>query len=65
VDQSFALPCSLTSPSIQLQQNPFSHTAKECKDGGGGGREKSFFTLVHKITNVPVLYIKYKVIDLM
>ena len=39
----------------------FPYSKKECKDGGG--ERKIFLYLVHKITNVPVLYIKYKVIN--
>ena len=63
VDQSFTLPCSVSYLSIHTAvTKPLFPYSKECKDGGGGGREKSLFTHVHKITNAPFLYIKYKVL---
>ena len=63
VDQSFTLPCSVSYLSIHTAvTKPLFPYIKECKDGGGRRREINLsFTHVHKITNAPFLYIKYKV----
>jgi hypothetical protein len=66
VDQSFTLPCSVSYLSIHTAvTKPLFPYIKECKDGGRGrrGEKNLFFTHVHKITNAPFLYIKYKVIE--